>query len=566
MASEVYEDALELMIGLLEAVPPAPEGADPSYPLPALRPLGRTEARTFQAIVLENPYLRVTVLPDLGGRILSLFDKRTERELLPRPRALVPTPGGRRGVRLPVGIELRLDGDDRPNAMGRVASAPDAPAEDEDPAGVWLAETSLHGGLGFHLHVSLPPDRAEVRVEVRVQNRTLSALPYNGELALHLGDAPAVALAPAPTTLLDGLRFEGATLRAARFASPGWLGPRQVDTWTVHLIPLAGGVTAANPEAAVYLDETVVRVQAVASRPGHKLVLLTADGRSLEAPADLGPERTLEIPLEDLPAAPVALALLDPYGIEVLRADRRDAPVPIHTPMAKPADLEGDGTSADLRRAAFDPARRGPAHVALGMRALAERDFDAADFALEQSLLYNGEDPLAWWALSATRRLRGDEGDRPELLNAHFLAPLDPMLRAESFLGQSPEMGRDPSPLVAPVAEIPEDLVEVACVLLEHGLLDQASRWIDEALRHHDLAMLRYLMADALLRGTRMEAEAAEHLRAAAKAAVPPLPWRPIELRALRNLVARFPKDEAVRRLLALAEKSLPAPRRDQGS
>jgi hypothetical protein len=516
--------------------------------------------------VLENPYLRVTVLPDLGGRILSLFDKRTETELLPRPRALVPTPGGRRGVRLPVGIELRLDGDDRPNAMGRVASAPDGPTEDEDPAGVWLAETSQHGGLGFHLHVSLPPDRAEVRVEVRVHNRTLDVLPYNGELALHLGETPGIAVAPAPTTLLDGLRTEGATLRAARFAEVGWLGPRQVDTWTVHLIPLAGGVTAANPEAAAYLDDTVVRVQAVAARPGHKLVLLTEDGRSLEAPAELGPERPLEIPLEGLPSAPAALALLDAYGGEVLRAVRRSEPSPVPFPVSKPAEIERDGTVADLRRATFDPARRGPAHVALGMRALAERDFDAADFALEQSLLYNGEDPLAWWALSATRRLRGDEGERPELLNAHFLAPLEPMLRAESFLGQSPEMGRDPSPLIAPLAEIPEDLVDVACLLIEHGLLDQASRWIDEALRHHDLAMLRYLMADALLRGTRMEAEAAEHLRAAAKAAVPPLPWRAIEIRALRNLSARFPQDEAVQRLLALAEKSLPPPRRDQGS
>jgi hypothetical protein len=190
--------------------------------------------------------------------------------------------------------------------------------------------------------------------------------------------------------------------------------------------------------------------------------------------------------------------------------------------------------------------------VALGAQALGERDFDAADVAIEQSLLYNGDDPLAWWALSATRRMRGDEGERPELLNAHFLAPLEPMLRAESFLGQSPAMGKEASPLVAPVAEIPEDLVEVACVLIEHGLLDQANRWIDEALRHHDLAMLRYLMADVLLRGTRMEAEAAEHMRAAAKALVPPLPWRPVEVRALRNVLERFPSDAAARRLLEL--------------
>jgi hypothetical protein len=552
MASEVFEDGIELAIGLLEAVAPSSDTVERSYPLPALRSLDRTEARTFRTIVLENPTLRATILPDLGGRILSLMDKRTETELLPRPRTLVPTPGGRRGLRLPVGIELRLDAEDRPNAMGRVAVAPDLPAEEEDPAGVWIAETGQHQGLAFHLHLSLPPDRSALRVEVRVQNRTFAPLPYRGELVLH-GAARALAVAPEGDTFLS-VRREGDTLLASRFDGEAWLAPRQVDTWTVHLIPLEGGALAATPEVALFLDDEHLRAQAVVPMESHKFVLRTADGRSLEAPANLDPAAPLEIQLDGLPAQPVAVALLDPYGREILRGER-EAPVPPYSGFSRPPAVDPLAPLTELRRLTFDPARRGPAYAALGAQSLAKRDFDAADVALEQSLLYNGDDPLAWWALSATRRLRGDEGERPELLNAHFLAPLEPLLRAESFLGQSPAMGKEPSPLIAPVAEIPEDLVEVACVLIEHGLLDQANRWIDEALRHHDLAMLRYLMADVLLRGTRMEAEAAEHMRAAAGALVPPLPWRPVEIQALRNVHARFPNDAAAKRLLDLAER-----------
>ncbi|NLB90841.1 MAG: DUF5107 domain-containing protein, partial [Clostridiales bacterium] len=38
--------------------------------------------RTFKAVVLENQYLRATFLPQLGGRLWSLFDKEKKRELL----------------------------------------------------------------------------------------------------------------------------------------------------------------------------------------------------------------------------------------------------------------------------------------------------------------------------------------------------------------------------------------------------------------------------------------------------------------------------------------------------
>lgn len=550
MASEVFEDGIELTIGLLEAVPPSAEAIGSSYPLPALRPLDRTEARTFRTIVLENPFLRATILPDLGGRILSLVDKRSDTELLPRSRTLVPTPGGPRGVRLPVGIEFQVAGD-RPNAMGRVASAPDLPADEEDPAGVWLAETSMNGGLAFHLHVSLAPDRVALRIEARVQNRTYRPLSYQGELVLH-GAARSLAVAAEEGTLLGYVRTEGDALIAGRFVDESWLAPRQVDTWVVHLIPLEGGALEATPEAAIGMDDAVLRVQATEPMEGHKLVLLTQDGRTLEAPADLGPTSPLEIPLDDLPSPAQEVALLDGYGREKLRANRepeRHRFFGVRTTER----IDPKAPADELRWMSFDPALRGPALVALGAQALAERRFDAADVAIEQALLYNGDDPLAWWALSATRRMRGDEGERPELLNAHFLAPLEPLLRAEGFLGQSPAMGKEASPLVAPVAEIPEDLVEVACVLIEHGLLDQANRWIDEALRHHDLAMLRYLMAYVLLKGTRMQAEAAEHVRAAAKALVPPLPWRDVEIEALRGVAERFPSDEALGRILERA-------------
>lgn len=46
--------------------------------------------RQFRAVILENATLRVTVLPELGGRVASLFDKRIQREILFRNPVVKP--------------------------------------------------------------------------------------------------------------------------------------------------------------------------------------------------------------------------------------------------------------------------------------------------------------------------------------------------------------------------------------------------------------------------------------------------------------------------------------------
>ena len=55
----------------------------PVYPYPFLDALTnkRTE-KTYKAVYLENEYLRVSVLPELGGHIYEIFDKTTNRDVL----------------------------------------------------------------------------------------------------------------------------------------------------------------------------------------------------------------------------------------------------------------------------------------------------------------------------------------------------------------------------------------------------------------------------------------------------------------------------------------------------
>jgi hypothetical protein len=125
---------------------------------------------------------------------------------------------------------------------------------------------------------------------------------------------------------------------------------------------------------------------------------------------------------------------------------------------------------------------------------------------------------------------------------------LEPALRAESFLGRPASMEKDPDPLLKPLDEHPDTFVEVAALLLDAGLHEQASRWIDESIRHTDLAMLRYLLAFAHLKVTALAVDAAEHITAASKLAFgPPYPWRPIEIAAMVVLTDHFPNDSRLR-------------------
>lgn len=556
MPTDAFEDTLELPIELLEVVAPA-------SPYPVLAPTGRREIRTFGTIILENAYLRVTVLPGLGGRILSIFDKRTGTEILGAP-SLVAEKGGSRGVRIASGIQVRLTDDDRPNDLGPI----DAQIE-EPPEAVWFAESAGGTGMSFHLRVELPPERAEIRLEARVLNRTRRALPYNGGLALSLGpvevrgDVLWSSERKAGLRLLseelEAIRDDGAATVRSRFSSPGFLGPRQVDVWWATLRPVSGldGVARVEADVAAFLSAEKVQVQAVEPMPGARLLLGLADGQTLEAPADLYPEHVVEIPLEGLPATPVALAVQDVGRNERLRFTVDDPAVSLAG--ALPADsfdvpdvnVLGE---RELRRLTFSTAHRALAYLELGHRALAAGNYEAADERLEQALLYNADDPLNWWAKAMNRRLAGaDEEESPERLNAHFLAPLEPALRAEAFLSLPHAMGREPNALVAPLAERPEALIEVACLLLEIGVTFEASRWIDEALRHRDLAMLRYLNAWSLLSRTRMEAEAAVQVAAAGRLPFePPYPWREVERRALGELRERFPQDGRLREYAAL--------------
>ena len=64
--------------------------------------------RDFQAVVLENEYLRATFLPELGGRLVSLVSLPAERELLHRNPVFQPADLAIRNAWFSGGIEWNI--------------------------------------------------------------------------------------------------------------------------------------------------------------------------------------------------------------------------------------------------------------------------------------------------------------------------------------------------------------------------------------------------------------------------------------------------------------------------
>ncbi|MFL6428499.1 MAG: DUF5107 domain-containing protein, partial [Acidobacteriaceae bacterium] len=79
----------------------------PVYPYPMLDDLTDERVpKTYRAIYLENQYLKITILPELGGHVYSVYDKLKHREMLYRNQVIKYGLVGPRGAWIAGGMEF----------------------------------------------------------------------------------------------------------------------------------------------------------------------------------------------------------------------------------------------------------------------------------------------------------------------------------------------------------------------------------------------------------------------------------------------------------------------------
>lgn len=516
MQAVAYPEAISLVLPLFQATLPGEPGFQASsYPYPSLTSLGRSESREFEAVVLENEFLKVQWVAGLGGRLVSCVDKRTGEELVPAGAAAKSL----RGDGIELGIAIEFDGIPRPNDLGPVDVAQ---LDSDEAAGVVFAETAGGTEVSWHLWVRLADDTAAIDYEIRVVNRSMTAV------------------APMPTLRIPaGFAIDERWTRNGKVARsrvhPAELGPNASAHLLSRIFPIGRGELGSRCSESVAVrqqDSWMI----FPARAEKVTVLIGTPTQTFEALMDLDPARPLVIPGADLPEGAREIAVRRPDGHLLLSPS-------VPTEFITWTTARNWPNPSDPSDYINDPLLGHVAALYTTDQAISMEAWTTATMSVERAINSNPENPMAWWRKAALGRLNGDLDDA-DLPNAHYLAPMEPLLRAEAFLNQSPEMGSAPSPLVAPLRDRPDQLVEVAARWLELGRPDQATRWIDEALRQVDCAMLHYLQAYAFLRARRMEVEIPNRLAKAAQVGLqPPFPYRDIEKTALKELHQRFPND-----------------------
>jgi hypothetical protein len=157
--------------------------------------------RTYTLLVLENTYLKVTLLPELGGRVYEIIDKATGHNQLYQNPVIKPTRWGppEQGWWLAVGgIEWCLPVDEHGYEWG----IPWSWAVVSSTAGVTvtLQDTTATNRLRATVEVFLPSDRGHVVLNPRVENPTDA--PADFKFWINAALAPGATNAPT-----EGLSF-----------------------------------------------------------------------------------------------------------------------------------------------------------------------------------------------------------------------------------------------------------------------------------------------------------------------------------------------------------------------
>ena len=141
------------------------------YPLPFIeRVAEKPVPRAWDAVHLENEFLYVMILPQLGGRIHVARDKTNGYDFIYNQAVIKPALVGLAGPWISGGIEFNWPQHHRPSTFMPVDLAIENHADGSVTA--WLSEHDpmcrMKGMHGVCLH----PDRAILEVKVRAYNRT----------------------------------------------------------------------------------------------------------------------------------------------------------------------------------------------------------------------------------------------------------------------------------------------------------------------------------------------------------------------------------------------------------
>ncbi|WP_256004342.1 DUF5107 domain-containing protein [Pedobacter deserti] len=142
------------------------------YPNPVIEKIYDEKAdKSYRGLFLENAYLKVMILPELGGRIQMAYDKIGERHFIYYNQVIKPALVGLTGPWISGGIEFNWPQHHRPSTFDPVDYKIEENADGSKTVWVNEVEQMFHtkGMAGFTLH----PGKAYIEIKAKLLNRSL---------------------------------------------------------------------------------------------------------------------------------------------------------------------------------------------------------------------------------------------------------------------------------------------------------------------------------------------------------------------------------------------------------
>jgi len=146
-------------------------GARDIYPYTAQEDLSFESCdQGYKAYKLENEYVRIEVLPAVGGRLFALYDRVTGQDILYRQVSIKPARVGRRGAWICGGIEWNFPD-------GHIVTTHDQVScqlvrHEDGSASIVVGDTERVSRMSWTVELRLRPGRAFVETRIICRNRT----------------------------------------------------------------------------------------------------------------------------------------------------------------------------------------------------------------------------------------------------------------------------------------------------------------------------------------------------------------------------------------------------------
>ncbi len=242
-----------LVIPTYLAAPPSPvprfyegrtyQGAKATfYPYPVQDVL--TDVKTnkaYKALFLENPYVQICIVPELGGRIWSARDKGNGYDFFYRQQVVKPALIGMLGAWISGGVEWNVPHHHRASSFSPVDWT--ASTNADGSATVWVGEIELRHRMKWLVGMTLYPDRSYLELTCQMLNRTPFANPMLFWInpAVHCGTNYQVIFPPGTEWVTQHSKPEFASWPIARQTYGGTDYTRGVDIswWKNHPSPVS---------------------------------------------------------------------------------------------------------------------------------------------------------------------------------------------------------------------------------------------------------------------------------------------------------------------------------------